>query len=224
MDFNGKPICRDKVQPEEVKSLYVGHEVAVHTVLHPNLTELTENVIGGWPQYSFSPTMTIWAAQSFDEYWLYTTDKEFLKERAYPFLREVAEAICTLLEEKDGKLYLPLSSSPEIYDNEPKAYLKSNSNFDLALLRYLYKTLQGYAEFLQEDGTMYATILEKLDEIAIDEEGVILLDKTQRLPESHRHFSHVMALYPLHLINYDSEENKKIYQSTLLHLEQLGTG
>ena len=34
----------------------------------------------------------------------------------------------------------------------------------------------------------------------------------------------VMCLYPLHLINYDSEENKRIYENTLLHLEQLGTG
>jgi alpha-L-fucosidase 2 len=67
-------------------------------------------------------------------------------------------------------------------------------------------------------------ILEKLDEIAVDEEGVVLLDQTQRLPESHRHFSHVMCMYPLHLLNYDTEENKRIYQNTLLHLEQLGTG
>jgi alpha-L-fucosidase 2 len=71
---------------------------------------------------------------------------------------------------------------------------------------------------------MYASILEKLDKIAVDEEGVVLLDKRQRLPESHRHFSHTMGLYPLHLINYDTDENKRIYDNTLLHLEQLGTG
>jgi alpha-L-fucosidase 2 len=33
-----------------------------------------------------------------------------------------------------------------------------------------------------------------------------------------------MCLYPLHLINYDTEENRRIYDATLLHLEQLGTG
>ena len=119
---------------------------------------------------------------------------------------------------------MPLSSSPEIYDNEPKAYLKPNSNFDLALLIYLYKTLENYARILGKDTTMYEFILKKLDKIAIDDEGVVLLDKTQRLPESHRHFSHVMALYPLHLINYDGEENRRVYEKTLLYLEQLGTG
>ena len=71
---------------------------------------------------------------------------------------------------------------------------------------------------------IYISILEKLDEIAVDKDGVVMLDSTQRLPESHRHFSHVMCMYPLHLLNYDTEENKRIYQNTLLHLEQLGTG
>ena len=52
----------------------------------------------------------------------------------------------------------------------------------------------------------------------------MLLDSTQRLLESHRHFSHVMCMYPLHLLNYDTEEHKRIYDNTLLHLEQLGTG
>ena len=33
-----------------------------------------------------------------------------------------------------------------------------------------------------------------------------------------------MCLYPLHLINYDTEEHKKIYENTLLNLETLGTG
>ena len=33
-----------------------------------------------------------------------------------------------------------------------------------------------------------------------------------------------MALYPLHLIHYDTDKNKRIYNNTLLHLEQLGTG
>lgn len=196
----------------------------VKGLLIPSCSTIDGKAMGGWPQYSLSPTMTIWAAQSFDEYWLYTGDRNFLKERAYPFFKEIGKAISGLLKEKEGRLYLPLSTSPEIYDNEPRAYLIPNSNFDLALLRYLYKTLQGYATILKKDGTMYATILEKLDEIAIDKEGVVLLDKTQRLPQSHRHFSHVMALYPLHLINYDTRENKRIYENTLLHLEQLGTG
>ena len=196
----------------------------VDGILLPSCSTIDGKPIGGWAHYAFSPTMTVWAIQSFDEYYLYTGDQKFLKEYAYPYFVEVGNAIFGLLEERDGKLYLPLSSSPEIFDAEREAYLKPNSNFDLALLRYLYQTLLKYTKILKKDGTMYATILSKLDEIAVDDEGVVLLDSTQRLPESHRHFSHLMCMYPLHLLNYDTEEHKRIYENTLLHLEQLGTG
>lgn len=198
----------------------------VKGLLLPSCSTLDGKPIGGWPQYSFSPTMTIWASQSFDEYYLYTEDAEFLKDRAYPFFSGVEQAIGQLLEEKDGKLYLPLSSSPEIFDATVRAYLKPNSNFDLALLRYLYQTLAGYARKLGEETQVayYEEKLCKLDPIAISGDGVVMLDQTQTLRQSHRHFSHLMCLYPLHLINYDTEEHKRIYEASLLDIEMYGMG
>lgn len=196
----------------------------VNGLLIPSCSTLDGKAMGGWAQYSLSPTMTIWAAQSFDEYYLYTGDEKFLKERAYPFFKETGSAIKSLLTEKNGKLYLPLSSSPEIFDDTRKAYLRENSNFDLALLIYLFRTLKVYAQKLGDDSSEYEAILEKFDDIAVSPDGVVMLDKTQKLPETHRHFSHLMCLYPLHLINYDTEENKRIYESTIKDLEILGTG
>ena len=190
----------------------------------PSTMSLDGKPLAGWAHYTLSPTNSIWVAQSFDEYWLYSGDKRYLRTRAYPFFKDIADAITPLLEEKEGKLYLPLSSSPEIFDNERRAYLEPNSNFDLALLIYLYKTLAGYAEILGKDSSKYLEILSKLDDIAVNEEGVIMLDKTQMLPFSHRHFSHLMCLYPLHLLNYDTEEHKRIYRQTIWNMEQLGEG
>ena len=196
----------------------------VDGLLIPSCSTLDGKAMGGWAQYSLSPTMTIWAAQSFDEYYLYAGGKDFLKERAYPFFKEVGQAIIGLLQEKNGKYYLPVSTSPEIFDNTRKSYLEPNSNFDLALIIYLFRTLKGYAETLGENVEKYERILEKLDDMAIDDSGVVMLDKTQYLPETHRHFSHLMCLYPLHLINYDTERHKEIYENTILNLETLGTG
>lgn len=198
----------------------------VQGLLLPSCSTIDGKPIGGWPQYAFSPTMTIWAAQSFDEYYLYTGDEDFLKERAYPFLSAVERAIAQLLEERDGKLYLPLSSSPEIFDATPQAYLRPNSNFDLALLRYLYQTLSGYAQKLNMDdkSQYYRYMLEKLDDISISGDGVVMLDRTQTLRQSHRHFSHLMCLYPLHLINYDTQEHRRIYEASLLDIEMYGMG
>ncbi|MBQ7924029.1 MAG: polysaccharide deacetylase family protein [Clostridia bacterium] len=45
LERNGAVVRHDKVAPETVKELYNGHEIAVHTLTHPRLTELDENEI-----------------------------------------------------------------------------------------------------------------------------------------------------------------------------------
>lgn len=42
---NGKTVRHDKVRACDVKSIYAGHEVAVHTLTHPNLTALDEETV-----------------------------------------------------------------------------------------------------------------------------------------------------------------------------------
>ena len=45
MPFDGRNICNDKVSADEVKELYKGHEVAVHTLTHPILPKLSDEEI-----------------------------------------------------------------------------------------------------------------------------------------------------------------------------------
>ena len=194
----------------------------VEGLLIPGVSTIDGKPMGGWSQYALSPTMSIWVAVSFDEYYLYTGDEAFLKERAYPFFKGIGKAIKGLLKERGGKLYLALSTSPEIYDATPKAYLEPNTNFDLALIRYLFTRLKEYAKLLNREEMDYEGILSKLDDIAVID-GYIGLDRTERLKESHRHFSHLMCLYPLHLINYDTKEHRALYRNALSEIEQLGT-
>ena len=49
--------------------------------------------LGGWGQYSLSPTMTAWNAHLFYLHWLYTADENFLKGKAYPWCSGVGECM-----------------------------------------------------------------------------------------------------------------------------------
>ena len=42
LNFPGKKIVHNKVKREDVRSIYEGHEVAAHTLTHPNLTEIPD--------------------------------------------------------------------------------------------------------------------------------------------------------------------------------------
>ena len=81
----------------------------------PCIATLTGQPIGGWSPYSHSPTTAGWLSYHFYQQWKYGMDSQFLKERAYPWVKEVARFFENVsIYDKQGKRKLPLSSSPEI--------------------------------------------------------------------------------------------------------------
>lgn len=184
--------------------------------------------MGGWGQYALSPTNGLWVGQSFYLHWRYTMDRRFLAERAYPWLREVSEGIVGLLKpDADGHLRLPLSSSPEIFDNSMQAWLPPNSNYDQALIGWTFDALAEMADTLGKptEAARWRHLRGQLEPLAIDpESGALAFAKGLQYHESHRHFSHAMAMYPLGSLNIEgSEQDRKTIAATLQQLEQRGS-
>ncbi len=184
--------------------------------------------IGGWRQYSVSPTSGAWVAQSFYLHWRYTMDRQFLVERAYPYCAEIATCLEGLLRPgPNGKLKLPLSSSPEIHGNSPKAWLTPNSNYDLSLLEWLYGALVEMANAKGDSAAAarWQKVLDQLDDLAIDDKtGVLRLSPDETLRESHRHHSHLMPIHPLGLLSVEgSDRDRRIIDASLAQIDQLGT-
>lgn len=192
----------------------------------PGVMTLKGQPMGGWAMYSLSPVQGIWIAQHFYWQWIYTQDSEFLASRAYPYIKMIAQVIMILLERKeDGFYYLPLSSSPEIHDNTLKAWLKPNSNYDLALLKWLFITLETLALKLnlQEDLALWKKFSAGLPSLAINSKGGLRISADEDLPESHRHFSHLMGIYPLQLLDAEKPEDSNIMKASFAQIEEMGT-
>ena len=86
----------------------------------PGVMSLAGEPLAGWGQYSLSPTMAAWIAHLFYLHWRYTMDEAFLRERAYPWCRDVGTCLLGLLKpDANGRLVLPLTSSPEISTTRP---------------------------------------------------------------------------------------------------------
>jgi alpha-L-fucosidase 2 len=194
----------------------------------PGVMALDGKPMGGWGQYSLSPTMGAWVAQSFYLHWRYTMDAEFLAQRAYPYCDAIGLCLETLLQPAaDGKLRLPLSTSPEIHDNSMRAWLAPNSNFDLALVRWLYEALVEMAR-AKGDATAAARwqkLLDRLDPLAVEgQAGPLRLARNESLAESHRHLSHLMAIHPLGTLNVEgSDRDRNVIAASLARFERLGT-
>src|SRR5262249_7835020 len=121
---------------------FCGLDKAVDRAVIPGVMTIGGKPMGGWGQYSLSPTHSAWVCHQFYEHWKYTGDSTFLRSEAFPFSEAVGNALLGLVREDESHHYkLPLSSSPEIFDNSYKAWLPPNSNYDLALMKWLWTAL-----------------------------------------------------------------------------------
>lgn len=193
----------------------------------PGVMSLAGQPLGGWGQYSLSPTMGAWNAHLFYLHWRHTGDRAFLRNRAYPFCHEIAVCLRALLKpDERGILKLPLSSSPEIFDNSRRAFLKPNSNYDLASLKMLFLSLAEMAGALgqQSASADWLALAGQLGEWHVGADGKLLLDETTPLPASHRHLSNLMPLHPFNLITTDGgEPDRRIIAASLKQWDELGT-
>ena len=192
----------------------------------PGVSTLAGEPMAGWIQYSFSPTTAAWLSQHFYMQWKYSQDLEFLKNRAYPYIKDVAIFLDQLsIRDSDNKRKLPISSSPEIYDNSIKAWFQTTTNYDLGLIRFVYTVAGELATELglKEEAGKWKIILSEWTDFDLDEEGALTFAKGFPYNESHRHFSNIMAFHPLGLIDWSNgEKDRKIIRATIDKLEKYG--
>ncbi len=192
----------------------------------PGVTTLTGVPMGGWIQYSFSPTVSSWLAQHYYLQWRYNMDRDFLQKRAYPWFKEVA----TFLEKNtflnaQGQRQLPISSSPEINDNKVTAWFSENTNYDLSLMRFTFSKAAELATELKltQEAAHWKTVFSQFAPYAVSDNAELKFAPSLPYNQSHRHFSHVMAIHPLGEIRWENgKDDQKIIQNSLALLDKIG--
>ena len=79
----------------------------------PGVTTLDGEPMGGWCQYSMSPTVSAWLGHHFYLHWRYSGDRTYLEERAYPWIAGTATFLEQLsVKDAQGRRRLPLGPRP----------------------------------------------------------------------------------------------------------------
>lgn len=155
-----------------------------------------------------------WISAIYYEYYQYTKDLDFLKNRAYPFMKE-----CALFYEDfyvydgQGKLKSYPADSPEnrpngSYEGGGEISVCINPTMDFALLKELLTNLIEGADILDIDGDKvkeWKEMLSKIPEYEINEDGAIKewLHKDFLDNYHHRHQSHIYPLFPAYEVGKD---------------------
>ncbi len=144
-----------------------------------------------------------WIAQHYYDYWRYTSDDNFLRERALPFLREAALFYEDFVDFSGEKAIFVPSMSPE---NNPsdgqKTSMAVNATMDISLMRELLTNLIAGCRHLDmwaEDADRWEKLLKKLPEYETDPESGALrewLYPGLNENHNHRHESHLYGVFP----------------------------
>lgn len=148
-----------------------------------------------------TPSLSAWLCQVLWQQWVYEKDSKFLK-RLYVIMVEVAKFFEKWLEEKDGFLYMPFGTSPEmpIFREGICTFLASTSSFDMELIFDLFGHLIEASEIMGEvdAAKRYRAIFSKLPLPNIDKNGAIQewRDEFEEGAPEHRHRSSLVGLIP----------------------------
>jgi alpha-L-fucosidase 2 len=192
----------------------------------PGVTTLDGTEMGGWIQYAFSPTVSSWLAQHYYLQWRYSMDRQFLKNRAYPWIKSTATFIENITAKgANGYRKLPFSSSPEINDNDITAWFPDNTNYDLALMKFTFKAAAELAGELglKNEAAHWKKIDSEFGDFALTANNELMFAPTMAYNQSHRHFSNMMAIHPLGLIKWeDGTKAQAIIKNSIHLLDSIG--
>ena len=160
-----------------------------------------------------------WACHNLWLIYRHKMDDALLRDKLFPLLKGAVNYYLHFLQkEEDGKLHLPATYSPEYGSAE-------DCNFDLSLLRWGCLTLIQSAERLKIDDPLlpkWKTVLEELTPYPMDENG-LFIGRNTPYAFSHRHYSHLLAAYPLYTLNKEHPEDVDLIERSL-HFWQSKTG
>lgn len=156
-------------------------------------------------EYGIWTGAAAWMAQHLWWHYTYTGDKAYLKEKAYPFFKGVAEFYEDFLEaDQNGELQFIPSQSPENKfigggDYDVAFSISSASDVQLCYdaLNYAIKTA-GILGTDKDKISVWQNILNHLPPFKIGGDGRLLEWNEEKIEEQpgHKHLSHLYGVYP----------------------------
>ncbi len=182
----------------------------------------------GDAQWGFWPMSGAWFCQHIYNHYLYTNDKDYLKDTAYPILKKCTQFILDMLiEDKDGYLIMCPSTSPEnefLIDGVAMS-VSETTTMTMCLVREVLGNTVKAAEILGENDEDIEKAKESIPRLLpfkIGSRGELLewyKELTEHEPQ-HRHKSHLYGLHPGYQITPD--ETPDLAKACIRSLELRG--
>lgn len=161
----------------------------------------------------FEPGNLVWMMLYYYRYYQYSGDKGELEQKIYPLLKRAVHYLIHLLE-KDAKgvYHLVKSHSPEFANAEDAHYTLSGLIWGLQTLTKLNDRF-GWND---PDRGRWNEVLKNLTPLHTNDKG-FMVGKNVELSASHRHYSHLMAIYPYRLLDMQQPAHRQMAEKSIAH-------
>ena len=186
------------------------------------------------PRWSAWPMAGAWFSTHLWEHYLFTGDKKFLKDEAYPLMKGAAQFLLGWLitDPVSGYLVTNPSTSPEnTVKIKGKEYqLSMASTMDMSIIRELFTQVIKTTEILNVDAEFKHQLIkakEKLYPFHIGQYGQLQewFRDWDDPNDKHRHISHLYGLYPGNEITPNATpELAAAAKQSLIHRGDVSTG
>lgn len=167
----------------------------------------------GWGTF---PIAASWLVLHQWEHFLFTGDKAYLKDEAYPSMKEAAEFILNyLVEDKNGYLVTAPSNSPENRYKLPDGtsfMLTYGATMDIEIIMELFNACILAGKELNTDAAFRKELektMKKLPPLRISKRYNTIqewIEDYEEIEPGHRHISHLFGLYPGTTITADNKD------------------
>jgi alpha-L-fucosidase 2 len=186
------------------------------------------------PRWSAWPMAGAWFCTHLWEHYLFTGDKKFLREEAYPLMKGATQFMLNWLVQDpvSGYLVTNPSTSPEntVKINGKEHQLSMASTMDMSILRELFQQTVTAATYLDVDSAFVEEVSKVIDQLYpfhIGKRGQLQewFKDWDDPNDKHRHISHLFGLYPGNEISaYNSPELASAAKRTLVERGDVSTG
>ncbi|MGY1496504.1 glycosyl hydrolase family 95 catalytic domain-containing protein [Streptomyces sp. QTS52] len=208
-------LAKETAQPYRTDSLGIPRTTDPHLVngAAGTLTGYGVGIPGQEPPTPEVGNLT-WALHNVWLSYRHTMDERILRDVLYPLLRKAINYYLHFLEPgPDGRLHLPATFSPEYGGNS------RDCNYDLMLLTWGCRTLLESAELLHikdELAPRWREVLARRVVYPTDVNG-FMIGADIPFAKSHRHYSHLLAVYPLYELTGRTPDERALIERSLAH-------
>lgn len=157
-----------------------------------------------------------WLLHVYYQAYEHTMDKKIIKN-LYPVLTRAVNYYLNIMDkESDGKYHLPYTYSPEY----PKGITR-DANYDLSVFRWGLNTLLSINRELGLKDPLAAKWQETLANLTPYPQDKLgyRIGRDADFSISHRHYSHLLQVYPIYDVNWDQVQNRELISRSLSQWE-----